>query len=277
MRAKLNGTRGSVGRAGPGTIRYGGDTSSVEVTSNEGATLILDAGSGVVHADVADVKTGRIDVLLTHLHMDHIQGLGFFGPLFEPGVEVHMWGPVSTTKSLTARLARYLSPPLFPVRLRDLPSLTVHDLAPGTVQIGPFWVTAEFVVHPGQTYGYRIIADGRTLTYLPDHEPALGSGHIPDDPRWTSGFALAEGTDVLIHDAQYTDDEYKDRIGWGHSTFEHALEFAGLAGVERLVTFHHDPGHTDEMLDGVLEEIRAKGDLGFQLIPGRAGLDLCVD
>jgi ribonuclease BN (tRNA processing enzyme) len=115
------------------------------------------------------------------------------------------------------------------------------------------------------------------LAYLPDHEPALGVADFPDLPEWTSGFDLAREADVLIHDAQYTEDEYKDRIGWGHSTFKHALDFAGLAGVKRLVTFHHDPGHSDEMLDGVLEEIRAKGDLEFELIPGRAGLDLCVE
>jgi ribonuclease BN (tRNA processing enzyme) len=260
-----------VGRAGPGTVRYGGDTSSVEVTSNEGATLILDAGSGVVHADVADVKTGRIDVLLTHLHMDHIQGLGFFSPLFEPGVEVHMWGPVSTTKSLTARLARYLSPPLFPVRLRDLPSLTVHDLAPGTVQIGPFSVTAEFVVHPGQTYGYRIEADSRTLAYLPDHEPALGTGRIPDDPRWTSGYALAKRVDVLIHDAQYTNTEYPDRVGWGHSTLEQAVDFAELAEVGRLVTFHHEPAHSDEEIDRHHEEVAGRRTTAVPFAPGLAG------
>jgi len=276
VRAKLNGTRGSVGRAGPGTVRYGGDTSSVEVTSNEGATLILDAGSGVVHADVADVKTGRIDVLLTHLHMDHIQGLGFFSPLFEPGVEVHMWGPISTTKSLTARLARYLSPPLFPVRLRDLPSLTVHDLAPGTVQIGPFSVTAEFVVHPGQTFGYRIEADSRTLTYLPDHEPALGSGHIRDDPKWTSGFALAEGSDVLIHDAQYTDDEYEERVGWGHSTLSHALDFAELAGAGRLVTFHHEPNHSDEEIDRHHSEVGERRQSAIRFEAGLAGMHISL-
>ena len=271
MRLKLNGTRGSVGRAGPETIRYGGDTSSVEVASDDGATLILDAGSGVVHADAAGRKTGRIDILLTHLHMDHIQGLGFFRPLFEPDVEVHMWGPISSTKTLTARLARYLSPPLFPVRLRDLPSVTVHDLAPGSVEIGPFTVTAEFVIHPGQTLGFRIRADGSTLTYLPDHEPALGGGQIPDDPRWTSGYDLAARTDVLVHDAQYTDDEYPDRIGWGHSTLSQAVDFAELAEVGRLVTFHHEPNHSDEEIDRHHSEVGERLQPSVPFEPGLAG------
>ncbi len=271
MRVKLNGTRGSVGRAGPTTVRYGGDTSSVEVTSEDGETLILDAGSGVVHADVADMTSGRVDVLLTHLHMDHIQGLGFFRPLFESDVEVHMWGPVSTSKSLTARLARYLSPPLFPVRLRDLPAVEVHDLAPGTTRIGPFDVSADFVIHPGQTYGYRVETEGRRLTYLPDHEPALGGAHIPDEPRWTSGFALAEGADLLIHDAQYTDAEYPERVGWGHSTLTQALDFAELAGVGRLVTFHHEPNHSDEEIDRHHSEVGAARASSVRFEPGLAG------
>ena len=271
MRVKLNGTRGSVGRAGPGTVRYGGDTSSIEITSGEGSALVLDAGSGVVHSDSAGTTTGRVDILLTHLHMDHIQGLGFFRPLFEPDVEVHMWGPVSTTASLTNRLARYLSPPLFPVRLRDLPSVTVHDLSPGTVEIGPFTVTADFVIHPGQTFGFRVEADGRCLTYLPDHEPALGRAQIPDDPRWTSGFALADRSDLLIHDAQYTDEEYENRVGWGHSTLNHALDFAELAQVGRLITFHHEPNHSDGQIDRHHTEVGERRGVSVAFEAGLAG------
>ena len=257
MRVTLHGTRGSVGRAGPATVRYGGDTSSVEVTADDGSAIVLDAGSGIVHSRSAAQATGRVDVLLTHLHMDHIQGLGFFAPLFESEVEAHLWGPISTTRSLARRLARYLSPPLFPVRLRELPSLVVHDLAPGTFDIGTFRITADFVIHPGQTYGYRIGADDRTLTYLPDHEPALGVGRIPWDPAWTSGFDLAHGADLLLHDAQYSDDQYPERIGWGHSTLSQALDFAEMAEVGRLVTFHHEPNHTDEMIDQLHVQARA--------------------
>lgn len=276
MKVKLNGTRGSVGRAGPTTLRYGGDTSSVEVTRDDGSVLILDAGSGVVHADSANATSGRIDILLTHLHMDHIQGLGFFQPLFEPDVEVHMWGPVSTTKPLNARLARYLSPPLFPVRLRDLPSVTVHDLAPGVVEIGSFTVAADFVVHPGQTYGFRIETGGKTLAYLPDHEPALGLGRLPSDPRWTSGYDLAADADVLIHDAQYTDTEYPDRVGWGHSTLEQAVDFAEMANVGRLVTFHHEPAHSDEQIDAHHAEVRRRRASALRFDAGLAGQTIQV-
>ena len=278
MKAKLWGTRGSLASAGPDTVRYGGDTAAVEVHGPGSEILVLDAGSGIRPiGDQLPAGTTRLDILLTHLHMDHIQGLGFFAPLFAPAVDVHIWGPGSTTLSLGKRLTRYLSPPLFPVLLRDLPTVILHEIhPPATFEIGRLSVLADLIIHPGPTLGYRIESPDCVLAYLPDHEPALGVSNFPDRPGWTSGFDLAQGADVLIHDAQYTDDEYKDRIGWGHSTFKHALDFAGLAGVKRLVTFHHDPGHTDEMLDGVLEAIRERGDLGFELIAGRAGLDLCV-
>lgn len=279
MKATLWGTRGSLASAGPDTVRYGGDTAAVEVRGPGGEILVLDAGSGIRPiGDHLPARTTRCDILLTHLHMDHIQGLGFFAPLFDPTVDVHIWGPGSTTLSLGKRLTRYLSPPLFPVLLRDLPAVTLHEIhPPASFAIGSLSIRADLIIHPGPTLGYRIESPDCVLAYLPDHEPALGMSGFPDLPGWTSGFDLAHGADVLIHDAQYTEDEYKNRIGWGHSTFQHALDFAHLAGVKRLVTFHHDPGHSDEMLDQSLEEIRARGGLDFELIPGRAGLTLCVE
>ena len=268
MRVTLRGTRGSVGRAGAGTVRYGGDTSSAEVVASDGTPLLLDAGSGIVHC-LPDGHGDPLHVLLTHLHMDHIQGLGFFRALFDPTVEVHLWGPISG-RSLTDRLARYLSPPLFPVRLRDLPATVVHDLVPGTVEIGPFRVTADFVIHPGQTYGYRIEGDGRVLTYMPDHEPALGAGRIPSDTRWLSGYELAKGADLLVHDGQYTDEEYKTRVGWGHSTIDQSVEFARTSGVGRIVTDHHEPDPSDEEIDRLHEEVRSRHSGGPAVIAGLA-------
>lgn len=270
MRVALWGTRGSVGRAGPRTLRYGGDTSSIEILGSASSHLVLDAGSGIVHAG-AVTSPGPIHILLSHLHMDHIQGLGFFRPLFDPGVEVHVWGPVSTVRPLADRLSRYLSPPLFPVRLRDLPSVVVHDLEPGSMDIGGFTVTADFIIHPGQTYGYRVEQDGRILAYLPDHEPALGTGRIPSDPAWCSGYDLARGAHLLIHDAQYADDEYPAKAGWGHSTLNQAVAFAELTGVGRLVTFHHEPDHSDEEIDLLHEEIRLQRALPFAFDAGLTG------
>lgn len=275
MRATLWGTRGSLASAGPDTVRYGGDTAAVELCGPEGEVLVLDAGSGIrAIGEQVPAGTSRIDILVTHLHMDHIQGLGFFAPLFDPAVDVHIWGPGSTTLDLRRRLTRYLSPPLFPVMLRDLPRVTLHEIhPPETLSIGSLTVRADLIIHPGPTLGYRIESAAGVLAYLPDHEPALGVAAFPNEPEWTSGFDLAHEADVLIHDAQYRGDEYERRVAWGHSTLEQAIGFAALTEARRLVTFHHDPAHTDDVLDAALAEIR-KPPLPFQLIPGRAGLSI---
>lgn len=274
MQISLSGTRGSVGRAGPETNDYGGDTSCVAVSAEDGSTLILDAGSGIGRLNSRfDPPPERIDILLTHLHMDHIQGLGFFRPLFRDDIEIRIWGPVSSSRDLTERLGRYLSPPLFPVRIRDLVGLQTVDVSPGRFSIGPFEVTADFVVHPGPTLGYRIEADKASMAYLPDHEPALGAREFPKPPEWTSGYDLCRGVDVLVHDFQYTTGEYLARQGWGHSSIPHALEFTKQVGAGRLVTFHHDPDHDDASLDQLHAEASPDG---FELIPGKAGLTVAV-
>ena len=273
MKVTLWGTRGSLAAPGPETIRYGGNTSCVEVRGKEDALLVLDAGTGIQRLG-ATVRGGggRIDLLLTHLHMDHIQGLGFFEPLYEPDREIHIWGPPSPTLDLRTRLARYLSPPLFPVRLRDLPCrLTLHNVPPERFEVGGLEVEAELVCHPGSTVGYRISEGPRSVAYLPDHEPALGVRELPGEPEWTSGFDLAAGADLLIHDAQYTTEEYQERIGWGHSAIRDAVVFATLAGARRLVPFHHDPTHDDAMLDRIDSAVRASADLAFRLSAGMEG------
>jgi ribonuclease BN (tRNA processing enzyme) len=219
-----------------------------------------------------DAGIQRIDVLLTHLHMDHIQGLGFFDPLYQPGLDVHVWGPASTTLDLRERLARYLSPPLFPVRLRELPcSLTLHDVPLGKFEIGEFEIVASLVCHPGPTVGYRITEDGQSIAFLPDHEPALGVREFPGPPEWTSGFGLAEGVDLLIHDAQYSDSEYLEHVGWGHSSISQAVQFGVATGVGQLVTFHHDPAHDDSTLDRLLKAAEAECKGHLQLVAGLEG------
>lgn len=277
MKVTLWGTRGSLAAPGPETIRYGGNTSCVEVRAADGTVLILDAGTGIRRlGDVIVDEIERVDLLLTHLHMDHIQGLGFFEPLFRPAIEVHIWGPSSTTLDLRERLSRYLSPPLFPVRLRDLPRHPeLHDVVDvGSFRVGPFSIYAELVCHPGPTVGYRIEADGASLAYLPDHEPALGLEEIPEDLDYLPGLGLADGVDLLIHDAMFTADEYPRYVGWGHSSFPQALAFARAARVKRFVTFHHDPSHDDDELERLFHEATASP-LPFELLRGTEGA--CFD
>lgn len=273
MRVKLWGTRGSLASTGPDTLEYGGDTAASELIGPHGEVVILDAGSGIRRiGEQLPTETSHVDILLTHLHMDHIQGLGFFNPLFDPTISVRIWGPGSTTLSLRQRLTRYLSPPLFPVMLRDLEGVTLHEIEPpAEFELGTLTVRAELITHPGPTLGFRIESDDATVAYLPDHEPALGVPKFPEAPAWTSGYDLARHADVLVHDSQYTEEEYKVRVGWGHSTFDHAVAFATLAEVGSLVTFHHDPSHTDDMLDQTMDQIMATQQLPFDLVPGRAG------
>ncbi len=263
------GTRGSLPAPGPESRRYGGNTSCVEVRCDSGALLVLDAGTGIRRLGAA-LKSGspcenglanRIDILLTHLHMDHIQGLGFFTPLYEPEMEIHIWGPASTARPLRQRLSRYLSPPLFPVHLRSLPSrILLHDVPREDLTVGNFRVTSAFVCHPGATVGFRIESPDGVIAYLPDHEPALGVRDFPGDPMWTSGYSLARGADILIHDAQYTAREYASHVGWGHSSVDQVLAFAAMAGAKHVVLFHHDPVREDEELERILAEALAKRD-----------------
>ena len=277
MRVTLWGTRGSLATPGPETVRYGGNTSCVEVRGRDGTALILDAGTGIRRLGAKlGPDAGRVDLLLTHLHMDHIQGLGFFRPLDQPGQAVHIWGPPSTTLDLQARLSRYLSPPLFPVRLSELPcELTLHDVPLGAFEIGSFRIVAALVCHPGPTVGYRITGDGVSIAYIPDHEPALGARRFPERSEWTSGYDLAAGVDLLIHDAQYSATEYSQRVGWGHSAVLQAATFAAAAQVKRLVTFHHDPAHDDATLDRLGNEARSSAQFPFEIIPGTEGA--CFD
>ena len=273
MQVTLWGTRGSLPCPGPETARYGGNTPCVEVRDGAGTVLVLDAGTGIRRLGARLVDTvRRVDLLLTHLHMDHVQGLGFFAPLYHSAIELHIWGPASTTLSLRTRLTRYLSPPLFPVRLRDLPRVPVlHEVPVTGARIGGFRITAGLVCHPGPTVGYRIETADATLAYLPDHEPALGVPQFPLEPHWTSGCALAAGADLLIHDAQYSREEHARRVSWGHSSLPDAIAFAALAGVRHLVTFHHDPEHTDADLDGLLAAALAESAPPFPVTPGREG------
>jgi len=273
MKITLWGTRGCIPSLEPDTARYGGNTACVEVRGANGSLLILDAGTGIKRLGAnLDPGISRVDILLTHLHLDHILGLGFFGPIDEPDMEVHIWGPPSPTMDLRSRLARYLSPPIFPIHLRDLRSrITLHDVSRGSFEIGGMEIMSDLVCHPGPTFGYRVTEMGRSIAYLPDHEPALGSHHFPEDPDWTSGFQLASGVDILVHDAQYSAAEYPNHVGWGHSSLQQALAFAAAADVGELVTFHHDPTHSDALLDELLGEVRKTAGLNLQLTPGTEG------
>jgi ribonuclease BN (tRNA processing enzyme) len=259
VRARIWGCRGSLASPGPATVRYGGNTSCVELRLGNSELLILDAGTGIreLGRALGDDSPQEIHLLLTHLHLDHVEGLGFFEPLWSDRTRLHLWGPSSPLRSLEDRIARYLSPPLFPVHLSDVPAaMTFHDTPGETWELCGASITALPVSHPGPTLGYRIEVDGRSLAYIPDHEPVLGIELAALSPEWISGYALAESADVLLHDSQWTEDEYPSRVGWGHSSVAQAVMFARCSSVARLVLFHHDPARADPALERLLDRAR---------------------
>jgi phosphoribosyl 1,2-cyclic phosphodiesterase len=258
MRVKLWGVRGSVPVADGRMMRYGGNTSCVEVTLGDGTEIILDAGTGIrglSAARSAEIRSAHI--LLTHLHLDHIQGLLFFAPLFDPRSSVGVYGPLQVGPDLQVRLARYLSEPLSPVEIRELPATVSFTACPDREwELGPAQIRAATINHRGVTLGYRITEGDAVLSYIPDHEPGLGGNIDTDRAEWISGLGLAENASLLIHDCQYTDEEYPRHLGWGHSGLSDALALARRAGAEHVALFHHDPVHDDAMLDNF--ELQAK-------------------
>jgi phosphoribosyl 1,2-cyclic phosphodiesterase len=251
VKVKVWGARGSVPSPGPETIRYGGNTSCVQVTLDDGSVLALDAGTGIRSLGIAlPSGTTHLHILLTHLHLDHIQGIVFFAPAFQPSSEIVIWGPAAADAPLEDRIARYISAPLSPVEVRELPcDVSFRDCPESEWEIGSAKLRAASVAHRGPTLGYRITDGDTSLAYIPDHEPALGITLAEEDTDWISGYELAREASLLIHDAQYSDEEYPEHVGWGHSALSHTLDFADRVEAERLLMFHHDPMHSDDFLD----------------------------
>jgi len=266
MKVKVWGCRGSLPSPGPENYVYGGNTSCIQVTHKD-TCIILDAGSGIQRlGKYLSPTVKEVHILLTHLHIDHTMGLGFFPPLFDPNVTVHLWGPTAAGESLLYRLRKYFSPPLFPVRLSDLPSHPViHELDKADFSIGEVKVHSEFICHPGPTLGFRLAVDKAVLAYLPDHELQLGSSNFPMDPEWTSGFEIAKHADLLFHDGSYTDKEYSTKIGWGHSSVSDAIAFAKMCGVKKLSLFHHEPARSDEQVEQIFRHAVRGEELDFEV------------
>ena len=281
MKVKVWGARGSVPAPGPQMNRFGGNTSCVQVTLSDGHQLILDAGTGIRALGVELADASQVNILLTHLHLDHIQGLMFFAPCFRSGSRITIWGPASPEANLESRIARYISAPLSPVEVRELPcDVSFLDTPASEWELGGATIRAEAVTHRGPTLGYRITDGDDVLCYIPDHEPALGAPLEGLEPEWISGYDLARDASLLIHDCQYTDSEYPAHIGWGHSRLSDTLTFSRRVGAERVMLFHHDPLHTDGMLDELREDAEARwaaaGGATDDLVMGVEGSELTI-
>jgi phosphoribosyl 1,2-cyclic phosphodiesterase len=277
LRLKIWGCRGSVPTPSPETTEYGGNTSCVEVLLDDETTLVLDAGTGIrpLGLDLVRRGTRRVHLLLTHLHLDHLEGLRFFAPLWDAEVTLDIWGPRSPVASLRDRILRSFSPPLFPLDFRDVRArVGFHDLPADAWQIEGISLSSDLVLHPGATLGFRLESGGTSVAYLPDHEPAL-AGIDPLLTHWLSAGALAHEADVVLHDAQYTEQEYDTKIGWGHSSVADAVAFCRAVDARRLVLFHHDPEHSDRMLEELEQHARRlTGDERDPPVLAREGMTL---
>lgn len=262
MEVRFYGVRGSIAVSGAHAARIGGNTSCLEVVS-QGHRLILDAGTGIrgLGLELVAKHNGsvKVEILLSHAHWDHIQGLPHFKPFFAPGNTVRIWGSRQGTASLEAILRQQMDPAVFPVPLDALSAqLTVQQVDTDDFSVGEFRVRAMKLRHPGTTLAFRLTPakGGPSMAYVTDNELGAG-GQYQVVASWRRDFvAFLQGVELLIHDAMYTPKELEQHRGWGHSTYEEAVTLAQEAGAKRLVLFHHEPEHGDDAMDDLLAAAR---------------------
>lgn len=259
MRVSFFGVRGSCPCAGPEYRRVGGNTSCVLVSVDGELPLILDLGTGLralgesLGGSDRNGSPLRANALLTHLHFDHILGLPFFAPLHRHGAHLTVYGPNQGGECLRTALERAVQPPFFPVKMVEFGGeIDTRDLEDGArLRLGTIAVRASRVPHPGNTLGFRVESGGGSLVYIPDHQAPADRSTVPEEIR-----SLCDGADLLLHDAQYTDQEFEEKPDWGHSTVGYAVRVAEQCGVRRLHLFHHDPAHADRDVTALLRAAR---------------------
>lgn len=257
MEITFYGVRGSTPCAGEATARYGGNTASIVLSGDGHDPILLDLGTGLRYFG-ADHDPGvrlRAHALVTHLHWDHVQGLPFCQPLLVEGSTLEVHGPAHDGVGFAEAFDELMRPPFFPVTRQDLPGeVRFSTLVEGIHEIAGAKVTALEVPHTDTTFGYRIERDGHSIAYISDHQQPLDGRSVA-----ASVLELCHGVDVLIHDAQFTPEEFACKAAWGHCTVDYAVRVAACAEVGTLVLFHHDPSHDDATLDRLLVGARETG------------------
>jgi len=260
------GVRGSIPAPGPGTVRYGGNTSCVEIRA-DGQIIILDAGTGLRLLGrhlLAEAKEQPLELtlLLTHTHWDHIQGLPFFSPVYQPQNHLRVLGYEGARHGLAVVLAGQMATPFFPVRLREVPAnVRIRELKQRRFQIGPVRVQARPANHPGKCVGYRLFTSCGSVAFFPDHEVPVADdagapGRIPAPAANRAMIQFLHGADVLIMDTQFDAEEYRQHRGWGHGCMDAVVELALQAKVKTLFLFHHAPDHDDAKVARMLARAR---------------------
>ncbi len=253
-RLKFWGVRGSIPTPGRGTVRYGGNTSCVEVRSGDDI-IILDAGTGLRMLGSAlleefDNQPLNLTLLVTHTHWDHIQGLPFFAPIYNPRCRLRILGAPGARESLVSALTGQMESTYFPVPFAKVPgNIEIEEVKDFNFNIGLVQVRAQRSNNPGLCFGYRLFSPDSLIVFFPDSEPR------PDDGD-SEMIEFIRDADVLILDAQYDAAEYKTHVGWGHGRLDYTVELALKAGVRHLCLFHHDPDHDDKKLDSFVKHAR---------------------
>jgi diguanylate cyclase (GGDEF)-like protein len=251
MLIRFWGTRGSIPSPGPGTVHFGGNTSCVELQSNDGNLFIFDCGTGIRELGRSLLSKpdppARVHILIGHTHWDHIQGFPFFAPVFLPRTEINIYAPLGFQRSLEDAMSGQMQYSYFPVKLQELSGRIYYtELDEGFFRIGDCLVETQYLNHTAPTIGYRVTEGSTSIAYITDHEPFWQSdGAEFQHPGDQLHVDFVRDVDLLIHDAQYSEEEYKDKVGWGHSPMGYVADVAAAAAVKRLALFHHDPTHDD--------------------------------
>jgi len=286
IRLKFWGVRGSIPTPGPTTVRYGGNTACLELQLGD-RLFILDAGSGIraLGQDLLKRKNPvQAHVFISHTHWDHIQGIPFFTPAYIPGNRIIFHGANEVNKALKKMIADQMDPTYFPVELDEMGAqLDFESFNEGHYEVDGVSVDTMYVNHPGNSLGYKFRFEDKMLVYISDNEPfqaapAGEDGWVGEDGNLKL-IEFIRGADVLIHDAQYTPEEYEKHVTWGHSPFTYTVELAIKAGVKKLFLFHHDPLHNDDTIDLILKNARAiaeKSKAELEILAAQEGFSLDI-
>ena len=274
MHVTFYGVRGSTPSPAEANRRYGGNTAAVVLQHGHDNPIVLDLGTGLRlwGLDLADGKPLRATALVTHIHWDHIQGLPFFGPVHNPNSSLVVYAPEQAEGALGDVIDGFMRPPYFPVQYSQLQAaVRFIGVTDTDFEVHSAKVKVRPVPHVGPTVGYRVDWAGASVAYVSDHQAPISLDSVADPV-----LELCDGVDLLIHDAQYTPEEFRAKSTWGHCTMEYALLVAKLSGARRLCLFHHDPGHSDADLDALHAEVRAlpRGPRLLEVIGAAEGTEL---